>query len=768
MAIVLSIRSITLSDLINNASDQNRLESILANNLAAPHSALRQLSQTADLIGAARQQTPTLDNHAFYSTHTQLCFIPDHPYHVEKKDTIFGKVRPVIHAKVSPGHLKPFSEAINESGLFSDTNSFTDTTDTSYVLASPGQEDIAAIDARPLLTSFRSLQDVVSARKRILKHLFHANPPSQYFGSSSSFNFSLEIPVPTLETFSKDVLPGHFQPAFALREFTTNSLRQTNQANSNTAGKAIPRTDLNREMRKALVPPQVRRELSRVYLEYEEALLNPELSHVVIDLFPFFRAATHLFYNIATTPERVSSSFKVSEKISTIISIVDSLKLALKQRTQNTAIRTEEVSSPLDIPGGLSKPLAGCEVFITCMSASLTDLLPQVATPGHTIFKTNTFTAAISSLTTTQRPRACTMNASYPPKHETLPPTRFDLAIISISPLHLLQPSSWTAYIHEMAHLAIPTALQNSLGHKLSDTLRERMHEMFAETVVHKLVFQDDSILYAKHYTNNYWLHTDPSKSETEDLDLPFMEVLMRLFFVIDILSFISSGSDSPYLAPKVSNNTRRLLLRRFETFIKSDAIRIPHFRTRFAPTNRAFQLELLRSFRRYRKTMHSTVQRAVGLADLIRPPQDPPLTSAQLSDLSSGIPIVPNSLLECAQDTEELHPKVFAHACKLIYHYIKRTESNLSADTNMHSFHLTRDENGLPTFPSHGAPYPPLLLDRALSDYFVLDPNIGERQLCMSVATIKSLSSMSCALRGWLFSQLLNSAQSPSSPDHL
>ncbi len=489
-----------------------------------------------------KQESDTVffgDNHALltaYST-TGIC-IDSYHLALEKgtrNDAFNGFIKPNLNLRICPGHTL---EALSELSKIKKDTIFRSerpkpTPNASFHYLDLGAHDLS-IQGVELDSPFPS-QELSSTSDYIL--LYH-NAIHQFYSSENIKNgkhildskVSLSIPIPTF--IHTQAGKCHLEFEHALRE-TVGRLFGVNRFAKPTAPLDI--NEIERMLKNIGVHASIERAIIYLFNNYYKALNDPQLFANVLDLYDVFLTIVKwLKINDSHLSSKQSQSFGnghygcITNKESNELSkYITSIQNALTQRTLHTAESVEFPDSNIDLRGGLNQLLSAADITLKCPLFILREGPPDGSVGG------------IASISINPGPIVHHLPSLYSEK--------FYACDISMSVEHLIRPSTFCFYLHEVAHLIFREFMEKDAIEYISECYSEsspekkiialeRSEEIFAEMFVFYSVFQNDCDLYLQYFTSSYWLDPSSNQEDPDESKTLLMDTLFRAFCVVHFI----------------------------------------------------------------------------------------------------------------------------------------------------------------------------------------------------------------------------------------
>lgn len=257
--------------------------------------------------------------------------------------------------------------------------------------------------------------------------------------------------------------------------------------------------------------------------------------------------------------ERLDSiclGFLSSDDLEELVQITDLLENALANRVQITFNAAERWNATVDARGiGLDRMISAADAPLKCGLGILRRVMNQIVharSPGRPWAEID-----LESRRRIGGASAITYDPRCFSKRLVVGDTPdIFIASVDLNLSHLTRPQAFYIHLHETAHL-ISYLLRDREGCKhpllargirdthcykrqepVSDTLdevrHERYQEVFAEMLIHRFVFGNDTRLYFRNYVANYSLDPINFGADDDETFIRMLEVLLRGFLASD------------------------------------------------------------------------------------------------------------------------------------------------------------------------------------------------------------------------------------------
>lgn len=558
-SLLTAFNSITIQDLCDSdmevARKENRtpLKELICDEDLSPLSKIHEIATklNGNHPDSETQKSDTVyfgDNHAILTAYSTTGICVDSYYLAlgenTRNDAFNGFIKPNLNLGICPGHTL---EALSElSKIRTDTidkhksfgsERFKPTSNARFHYLDLGTHDLS-VQGVELDSPFPS-RELNSTSDYIL--LYH-NAIHQFYSSANIKNgkhildskVSLSIPIP--EFIHASAGDSHLEYEYALRE-TAGRLFGVNKSAKPTAPLNI--NEIEEMLKNIGVHASIERAIIYLFNNYYKALNDPQLFANVLDLYDVFLTIVKWLkinrnnQSSTQTQESKNSHYgcitnQESEELSKYIT---SIQNALTQRTLHTAESVEFPDSNIDLRGGLNQLLSAADITLKCPLYILRERLDKDV-PDGTV-------GGIASISINPGPEVHRVRSNYSEK--------FYACDISMSVEHLIRPSTFCFYLHEVAHLIFREFMEEGVKDDIRECYpedserkkkrsRERVEEIFAEMFVFYSVFQNDSDLYLQYFTSSFWLDPSSNKEDPDEGKRLLMDTLFRSFCVVHFI----------------------------------------------------------------------------------------------------------------------------------------------------------------------------------------------------------------------------------------
>jgi len=387
----------------------------------------------------------------------------------------------------------------------------------------------------------------------------------QFYLNPHILDMCTDIRIPILPISLTTPTTKHVETRIVL-----DQIRKDFFSESSAGGFSIRK--LQGQLGRLQLPAPLSSAIGFLFTDYANCLANVFLYDHVIDLHDILTA---LFGLLMKGPSQSASKVVQGVLCTTpvldsqdhddLVEIADLLRDALGNRVQITFQDAERWGETLDVRGlGFNRLLSAADVPLKCGLGLLRRVvkgdvvLPsdpnaprkQSQSPSpETADATERRIGGASKITCDARSHSHRLDVGYN--------SDYFLTSVDLNMAHLTQPQKLLIHLHETAHLICHSLRESPCPHpayschqsgmfchihpvhnpdgKSNGHLRDRFEDIFAEMLVHQLVFGNDYHTYLRNYAANYCLfEITPADNHKDQAFFRFFEVLIRAFLISD------------------------------------------------------------------------------------------------------------------------------------------------------------------------------------------------------------------------------------------
>lgn len=549
---------------------------------------------------------------------------------------------------------------------------------------------------------------------------------------------------------------------------------------------------LPRQLRKLLIPSSLRRTIRYLYQEYSRCLADPFLFEVAVDLFDcFYTLHRVISCQVATMTSQDGIALSGhrgvlrADDFEQLNLFVVALHNSLTHRVAMSQAQWEARDMAIDFRGGLNRIVASAEVPLRHGIDLFRQLLPVTASPNEPSAGSDSYplhpAAAVTQITFSPSPTVSVV--------ELRGLQRMCLAHIEMDVAHILNPTDYAMFVHEVSHLIVRNneewsgwtnrTVATIVGDGDAQSIRRvatTLEEMAVEVLTYLLVFCPDRSVYGRYMCSKFNSHIGNAGIGVTKAVARFIEVLLRAF---SATVAIDEGEDvADLLASDLNGRVSRWSVNQLEERFAAYSTELAPFflESHLITTNRLSQHEfgdLCRSaFREY----WADYGRAVGdvwgiilrifvsggergvLRDWLRPAGEKAAIRERVDcAIRSGGAYVSHKVKSdspaFSNDASE-----FFISCALINSVVQSGFSQIDTDLEIHA-PRSGDDRRIDLARAAPAQFSRVLLDPLRSGWFCVEPASRRKLIQTQIAVLKSLWNQSTNQRGIRFCQLLRLA---------